>query len=164
MKRRCSPQRVKNSKLFKFRKHIQLEQLEARMLLASDVAALSEVASRLENRLTGATIITHGFQLGDDENQPSPRGDSLLPLAQAIHSRANTSASTTNPSAFLVDYELSGESGQQGIDLTQSILPALNTSTKGELVLLFDWSFESNEASPAGRQPPAMRSSALWFN
>ena len=131
-----------------FRNQLQLETLEPRCLLANDLAELGLVSAKLAGRMTGATIITHGFQLGPDDATPSSNGDALMPLAQAIRSRANGAAPATNPGAFLVDYELSGEGGFAGVDLAQSILPADATSTKGELVLLFDWSFESNEASP----------------
>ena len=84
--------------------------------------------------VVGATIITHGFQAGNND------GDSLLPLAQAVEARAG--------SGWLLDYDVSGEGGLGAFDDNQSTLPAPNAAAEsGELVLLFDWAAESNETS-----------------
>ena len=131
-----------------------LEVLEDRVLLAAastQLVQIEQIEAMLDGRISGATIITHGFQMGPDSlDLTEADGDSLLPLAEAIWKRANTTTSTTDPDAFLVDYDIPDEGASGGIDLADSKLPAAGSkkTTKGELVVLFDWAFESNEASP----------------
>ena len=59
-----------------------VEQLEGRRLLAIDPLSFEQVQQALQGvQVTGATIVTHGFQLTDSG------GDSLLPVAQAVQQR-----------------------------------------------------------------------------
>ncbi|UCE73894.1 MAG: hypothetical protein JSV56_12880, partial [Methanomassiliicoccales archaeon] len=87
--------------------------------------------------ITGATIITHGFEPLDDE------GDSMLALAQAIRDEAEISYG--NDYAWLLDYDIQ----KCGFDTEDSILPTDdNAGHSGEVVLLFDWSLDSRHPSP----------------
>ncbi|MDT8419498.1 MAG: calcium-binding protein, partial [Desulfuromonadales bacterium] len=100
-------------------------------------ATFSYVQSFLQNSgviFSGATIVTHGYQLTDDN------GDSLAPIAEAIHALPNQS--------WYLDYDIAGDEQPGLFDLTQSELPgAGDSSTSGELILLFDWAAESNRSS-----------------
>ncbi|PLX89360.1 MAG: hypothetical protein C0619_11445, partial [Desulfuromonas sp.] len=100
-------------------------------------ATFSYVQSFLQNSgviFSGATIVTHGYQLTDDN------GDSLAPIAEAIHALPNQS--------WYLDYDIADDEEPGLFDLTQSELPgAGDSSTTGELVLLFDWAAESNRSS-----------------
>lgn len=96
-------------------------------------------------QVTGATIITHGFQPFDTD------GDSLWSLADAIRFRADTENGATE-SAWLLDYDLVADGGMGIFDDAfgddPSILPGLSDAgRKGEVVFLFDWAPESNQAS-----------------
>lgn len=91
---------------------------------------------RDQHVLTGATIITHGFQL---KNQG---GDSLLTLAQSIRSFAD-GAPDDALDAWLLNYDVSGEGGSPSFNYQTSIV----SGSPREVVLLYDWAAESNEPS-----------------
>ncbi len=104
---------------------------------------LDELGDRLaQQNPDGLTILAHGFQaaLGGS-------GDSLLPLAQAIH------ALEAVGDGFLIDLDITGgndfnDGGQTGIDVAQSVLPtATDLGVAGEVALLFDRRPGSDEAS-----------------
>jgi hypothetical protein len=121
-----------------------LESLEPRLLLAADPTGLSlaEVRDLLAAvDVTGATIITHGFQ------PTAGGGDSLMPLAQAIRTKADT-ANGEQRYAWLLDYDVPGQGEIGQFDRQGSILPDPNNGgLAGEVVLLFDWAAESSETS-----------------
>jgi hypothetical protein len=95
-----------------------------------DVAALFRST---DARPTGVTIVTHGFQTS------SIGGDSLLPLAQAIHARAG---------GWLLDYDVPAAGLPGYIDPVSSSLPqAADAGRRGEVVLVFDWAAESGQAT-----------------
>jgi len=107
------------------------------------VEQVAVVLRRLRRQtVTGATIITHGFQFSDSD------GDSLAPLAEAVRTRADLE-NGPNETAWLLDYDLVESNGQfTGVfDADQSILPNPGLAATGEVVLLFDWARESNESS-----------------
>lgn len=118
-----------------------MESLEDRHLLAN----LADVARELADvNITGATIVTHGFQLKDTD------GDSLLSLASAVRDRAD--AENGDESAWLIDYDVPGAAQ---VGEFNPILPASPQSgDAGHVVLTFDWAPESNEFS-AGWTPAA---------
>ncbi|MBI2481616.1 MAG: hypothetical protein HYV60_24115, partial [Planctomycetia bacterium] len=118
------------------------QQVTAR--ITDDELSVEEVAAFLQRQtVTGATIITHGYQPPFDEN-----GDSLITLAQAVWNRANAE-NGPNETAWFLDYDLGDSNGQfVGLfDTKQSVLPNPEISAAGEVVLLFDWARESNESS-----------------
>jgi hypothetical protein len=129
---------------------LSLEQLEQRVLLSITDAGLEAVVRDYlqGHTITGATIITHGFQPSNNQALASlGNGDSLLPLARAIVHRADV-ANGAGDTAWLLDYDIPGEGGTGVFDLGQSVLPPKgSTGAAGELVLLFDWAPESNELS-----------------
>jgi hypothetical protein len=96
--------------------------------------SIGDATARLRNQtITGATIITHGFQLNDED------GDSLMSLARAIHGRTG---------GWLLDYDIGDDGLQAMIDANQSVLPAAGQMAQnGHLVILYDWAPESNERS-----------------
>ncbi|TVS18383.1 MAG: PKD domain-containing protein, partial [Planctomycetaceae bacterium] len=99
-----------------------------------------EVAALLAPQtLTGATIITHGFQASNTG------GDSLLPLGQAIRNRADQ-AGGDQQQAWLLDYDIAGEGRQVAFS-------ALATDP-GPEELLYEWDF-SYGGDPAGFQAQA---------
>jgi hypothetical protein len=79
------------------------------------------------NTVTGATIITHGYQPFDNA------GDALMPLAQSVFDRTTS---------WLIDYEVVG--GKSFIDVAGSTLPGGMNQTR-HAVVLFDWARESDE-------------------
>ncbi len=115
-------------------------------LLAAPAGAqitLDELGDELLGQLPdGLTIITHGFQ-----SDFAGSGDSLLPLAQAIH------ALDLADTGYLIDLDITGgdgtnDGGQTVIDEAQSVLPkATDSDVGGEVALLFDWRPGSNETS-----------------
>lgn len=129
---------------------LRVEMLEERNLLSScgqGNIALDELAGHfsteqvanhppvvrlLGEEVRGATIITHGFQIR------AGAGDSLLGLAEAIHSRAG---------GWLINYDVSGQGG------SGCFVEDLHHDNHGdgdslnEVVLLFDWAAEANESS-----------------
>ena len=125
-----------------------LETLEDRRVLAS--MPFEEAATLFASGpvITGATIITHGFQPSNNQLLSQlGSGDSLSPLANSIRNRADT-ANGPAETAWILDYDIAGEGSTGYFDTTQSILPnASSVGQKGELVLLFDWAPESNELS-----------------
>ncbi|TWU31778.1 dockerin type I domain-containing protein [Novipirellula artificiosorum] len=116
-----------------------LETLEERHLLSATPLDFHEVADALrDDTIKTATVVTHGFQLAANG------GDSLIELADAISARVET-AYPDDPVWFL-DYDIPDE-GQTGVfDGSKTTLPDAS-SESGHVVLLFDWSVESNEAS-----------------
>lgn len=121
------------------------------------VASIEEMADIFRQstvHVTGATIITHGYQQSDND------GDSLMPLALAIRDRADRDNGSSQTS-WLLDYDIGHEGVDSSVDgepavfdLTESggatgLLPTLNMTSgqSGQLVLLFDWATESNESS-----------------
>ena len=116
------------------------------LLLAAPAGAqitLDELGDDLLGQFPdGLTIITHGYQPDFGGS-----GDSLLPLAQAIHALAPAGP------GYLIDLDITGgnsanDAGQTVIDEAQSVLPkATDIDVTGEVALLFDWRPGSNEAS-----------------
>jgi|CXWL01.1.fsa_nt_gi hypothetical protein len=107
--------------------------------------SVSVILGSVQVQVTSATIMTHGFQLFDTG------GDSLWSLANAIRLRADAENEATE-SAWLLDYDLVADGGGGIFDYDfgqdHSFLPGLSdVGRKGELVFLFDWAPESNQAS-----------------
>jgi hypothetical protein len=96
--------------------------------------SIEDATARLRNQtITGATIITHGYQISNTG------GDALRSLADAIHQRTG---------GWLVDYDIPGDGELAVIDLNQSVLPgAGQMGQNGHVVILYDWAPESNELS-----------------
>jgi hypothetical protein len=96
--------------------------------------SIPDAAARLRNQtITGATIITHGYQL------TNTGGDALRSLAEAIHQQTG---------GWLVDYDIPSDGELAVIDLNQSVLPgAGQMGGSGHVVVLYDWAPESNELS-----------------
>ncbi len=87
--------------------------------------------------ITGATIITHGFEPFDAD------GDSMLPLAQEIRNVAD--AGNGADKAWLLDFD--ARTGR--FDAVDSVLPtAADAGASGEIVLMFDWTEGSQHISP----------------
>ena len=114
-----------------FRSHgsAVVELLEDRTLLSLSLGDVNTLLSG--HTVTGATIVTHGFQFTNDT------GDSLMSLAETIEDRVETEHGAD--SAWVLDHDILG-----GDSVFQ--VPASGVSN-GELVLLFDWAPESNESS-----------------
>ena len=142
----------------KVRSLLGQERLEPRYVMATGLVPVEDLlASFSHHEITGATIITHGFQPSNNQLLSSfGDGDSLRSLATAITSRIDA-ANGLAESAWLLDYDVPGEGLTGRFDLSQSILPPSGSITqkgelvllaqKGELILLFDWAPESNELS-----------------
>ena len=127
-------------------KRLLVEGLEQRTLLDGALRSTAEVASALSGKtITGVTIVSHGLTLANDG------GDQLLPLAAAIRNRIGPDK------AWLLDYDVSGEGGTAGFDVSAiedsggGPLPGAG-ATSGEVVLLYDWAPESQEAGPLWRE------------
>jgi hypothetical protein len=129
---------------------LNVELLEERHLLSASIGSLEWARELIDDRVTGATIITHGFQ----PPEPFTQEDPLLSLAQAIRTRADNSTPLLNDAWFL-DYDVPGEGGIGAFDVgaeSESILTGLESApgvelNDGHLVLLFDWAPESQEFS-----------------
>jgi hypothetical protein len=80
-----------------------------------------------KNLVTGATIITHGFQFS------ASGGDALMPLAQSIAGRTTS---------WIIDYDVVNR--RSFIDTNQSTLPG-GMNDQRHAVVLFDWAQESFE-------------------
>jgi len=106
--------------------------------LDENLIELTEVADLFDVYgidITGATIITHGFQLLDSD------GDALKPLADAIYGLPEFNG-------WLLDYDVPDGEAMGGFDLNASFLPTIgDTGASGDILLLFDWAAESNELS-----------------
>jgi hypothetical protein len=121
--------------------------LEERTLLDATLLGRAEVANVLDGKsITGVTILSHGLSYADTG------GDALHRLAEAIQQRLDD-PSTEQREAWLLDYDILGESLTGGFD-TAAIadhgggpLPAASEMT-GHVVLLFDWAPESQEITP----------------
>ena len=110
--------------------------------ITEDVKVEAVAAALKRHTVTGATIITHGFQLPWDEN-----GDSLMSLAKAVLYRANLE-NGPNETAWLLDYDVLQQGGADAFDSGASTLPDTDGLPQtGELVLLWDWAGGSNEKS-----------------
>lgn len=113
--------------------------------------SVDDMATRMNRQtITGATIITHGYQLWDSD------GDSLMPLADAIKKKiqARFDNEGNGERCWLLDLDIVGGSnpiiGRDGgdtvFDLAQSTAPAdSDTGVRGHVIILFDWAAESNE-------------------
>jgi hypothetical protein len=111
----------------------------SRTLLDVHAASLSfeQVAERLSHQdIKGATIIVHGFQLTDS----AERGDSLMPLAVAVHE---------NSRGWLIDYDIGDDEELGHFDFCPNCEypDSTDQGDEGEVVLLFDWGPESNRLS-----------------
>ncbi|MEI7464470.1 MAG: hypothetical protein WCJ87_03920, partial [Burkholderiales bacterium] len=133
------------------RKRLLVEALEQRLLLSAPgpISTVTDVASGLDtSKITGVTVITHGFQPEYVSN-----GDALLGLGKAIVNFERYQDGNPNNSAWLLDYDVAKEGNPGVFDLSQSStdLPGLTgakTGPSGELVLTYDWAVESNEHAP----------------
>ncbi|MFV2068471.1 MAG: hypothetical protein ACC645_15990, partial [Pirellulales bacterium] len=94
-------------------------------------------ANELNLTVSGVTIVTNGFEPFDVE------GDTMLPLAETI--RQTVDDTNGDAGAWLLDYD-----SELGLfDPVDSVLPdAGDMNAAGEVVLLFDWSNDSQHASP----------------
>jgi len=131
------------------RDRLRHERLEPRYVMTTTEASVESImAAFADHDITGATIITHGFQPSNNQLLSSlGDGDSLRPLATAITSRIDA-ANGLAETAWLLDYDIPGEGLTGQFDLSQSNLPTSGSlAQKGELILLFDWAPESNELS-----------------
>ena len=120
-----------------------IERLEERSLLSIDTLSVDQVAAIFRQSsitVTGATIVTHGFQTENND------GDSLMPLATAIRDRVD-SANGLSETAWFLDYDISGAGGVGAFDALKSSFPATGATATGEVVLLWDWAPESQEPS-----------------
>lgn len=98
---------------------------------ASRAADVSTVANTLRGTtFSGATIITHGYAINDDE------GDYMMGLAQAIRTRITNEGGMVS----LVDYDVTADGASAFIDDNQTTI-----SNSGHLIFLFDWAPGSNE-------------------
>ncbi len=132
--------------------NLAIEKLEPRAMMAGVTYSTDQMRSLLAgNSVAGVTVITHGFQFFDND------GDSMLPLAQDIRMVADEKNKLPED-AWLLDYDLDPTTGVGRFDADKrvpgadtkhqdSILPTANAGRKGEVVLLYDWAPESNEAS-----------------
>ncbi|WP_406695604.1 hypothetical protein V5E97_31805 [Singulisphaera sp. Ch08] len=94
--------------------------------------------AKLTSAIKGVTVITHGFQAFGS----AAEGDGLRGIADAVLA----SAGMVGRKGWLLDYDLPYEGGIGYFDTHQSIIDT--GAGDIELVLLYDWSAESNEASP----------------
>ncbi len=100
---------------------------------------IHDIAAEIDKvTVTGVTVVTHGYQ------PPfAGSGDSLFPLAEAIY----------NNDGWLLDYDIQskGKSGYFQIDPTADGIPDIpskfSVGKSGQVVLLFDWNYTSNELS-----------------
>ncbi|MEQ1831211.1 MAG: hypothetical protein ABL921_35015, partial [Pirellula sp.] len=126
------------------RRLLCIEMLEDRRLLTSNPLSQDFVASLLsDNIITGATIITHGFQPLDDG------GDSLMTLATRIRDREDNINGATSD-AWLLDSDISSKLGSAAFDGDPSqatLLPTKGAHRSGHVVLQFDWAPSSNVSS-----------------
>ncbi|MCA9140177.1 MAG: hypothetical protein KDB00_25570, partial [Planctomycetales bacterium] len=91
-------------------------------------------------KIEGVTIVTHGFQILGTVAE----GDGMMSLARSIQGVAD---SIDGREGWLIDYDVPYEGSQGYFDSIDSDVPDTPTGTENvELVLLFDWSIESNEA------------------
>lgn len=92
-----------------------------------------------QQRVTGATVITHGFQPLDTF------GNSLMPLAEAVQDRLRDQDSSE---VWLLDYELNDAGATGFYNTANSNLPAAGSVDQtGHVVLLWDWAPESHDTS-----------------
>ena len=106
-----------------------------------DPSYVSTLLKVRQVKFSGATIVTHGFQPTDGS------GDSLLPIAQAIHGLPGKS--------WVLDLDVLGtdfnpflDTGRGGFDTGDSVLPEFTDQGQaGELILLWDWATVSQEFS-----------------
>ncbi len=104
--------------------------------IAAAQMTIEAVAQQIRNQnVTGATIITHGFQLTDT----TAAGDALLPLGQAVRTRITAA----NQNAWLLNYDV-GADGGRGRFGANSILPNGNNNA-GHVVVMYDWAPGGNE-------------------
>lgn len=97
-----------------------------------DFVRPSQMFARMAGQpITGATIITHGFQIGDRD------GDSLLPLGERIWFKVDALNGGVE-SSYLLDYDVGGQNAGGVFDLSQSRLPATGRLQPGRLTLIFD--------------------------
>ena len=107
---------------------LSCESLEDRRLLSLIDLALVREEIALSGSVTGVTVITHGYKTDS-------QGDSLLPLADAIHTRA---------AGTLINCDVSGPGGDETFEVDRSTPSVLGSN---EVVVLYDWAAESNEYS-----------------
>jgi hypothetical protein len=146
---RGSRRRLRQARLNEqMRRRCEFESLEVRSMLSGDglvegvdFLRPSQMFARMAGQpITGATIITHGFQLGDRD------GDSLLQLGEKIWFKVDALNGGAE-SSYLLDYDVRGQNTAGVFDLSQSRLPATGRLQPGHLTLVFDWAPESNEMS-----------------
>ena len=91
------------------------------------------------HQITGATVITHGFQPLDT------LGNSLMPLAQAIRDELSDQS---GDNVWLLDYELNDAGATGFYNTANSVLPAAGAALQsGHVVLLWDWAPESHDTN-----------------
>ena len=134
---------------------LRLEPLETRQLLAitanprsvEDVAAeiLPYSPGSVTQSIKHVTVVTHGFQ-----PQLAGSGDSLMPLAEKIYTRAGADK------AWLLDYDVSNEAqgngvlgswGDRGVGVFDADQSKMSAENPTDIVLLWDWADESNDFS-----------------
>lgn len=120
---------------------------------SAQTLSVDDMATRMNRQtITGATIITHGYQFSDGG------GDSMMPLADAIKKKiqARFDNEGNGETCWLLDLDITGGSnpiaGRDGgdtvFDMVQSTAPAGNAQgLRGHVIILFDWAAESNERS-----------------
>ncbi|MCB9100085.1 MAG: hypothetical protein H6632_11125 [Anaerolineales bacterium] len=103
-------------------------------LISIAAFTIDDIGDKLAGKtISGVTVVTHGRQLSDGD------GDSMAALAVDIHNQAG---------GWYIDYDVDGN-GNDFFDTCTNDCNAPSAGQKGltEVVLLFDWAAESNEAS-----------------
>lgn len=103
-------------------------------LISIAAFSIEDIGAKLAAKsISGVTVVTHGRQLSDGD------GDSMAALAVDIHHKAG---------GWYLDYDVDGN-GNDFFDSCTNDCNAPSAGQKGltEVVLLFDWADESNEAS-----------------
>ncbi|MEX0330765.1 MAG: LEPR-XLL domain-containing protein, partial [Puniceicoccaceae bacterium] len=133
---------------------------------------IGDMAARLKGlKITGVTIITHGFQMGFEgtvdlilkafpditptiraalESVAKASGDAMWKLAEAIYDRIT---GHENDKAWILDYDIPSQGGEGVFDYYKEDEPSSrlptedeqNAEASGHVILLYDWAVESNE-------------------
>ncbi|MCB0165744.1 MAG: hypothetical protein KDI79_16050, partial [Anaerolineae bacterium] len=103
-------------------------------LISIAAFAIEDIGAKLASKsISGVTVVTHGRQLSDGD------GDSMAALAVDIHNKAG---------GWYIDYDVDGNGNDFFDSCTNDCnAPAAGQKGLAEVVLLFDWAAESNEAS-----------------
>lgn len=125
------------------------EQLEDRRMLSVSVDGMRNLLQDDLQAIEYVTVVTHGFQLGEDGDALRDLSDAIRSNSQLVYDAAEFAGTAPARSAWVLDYDTDLE-GTPSFDtdfVTGFTIPEASDGLVNHVILQFDWADDSRESS-----------------